>query len=213
MAGDLPKATAGGRTKSDEKSQNILSAAAKLFLEKGFERASMEAIAKEAGVSKQTVYSHFGSKEQLYQQVIYHKIQVYGLNALEDFQSDDLKNSLIAFGHHFVELVTDPEVMNMFRIVIAESTSFPKIAQLFYESGPQNTLNVLSQYLKQTLDEHQLNGHQPLQMAIAFANLLKGDMYLKSMMCLDYPRQPQDLQNHIHFAVNTFLKAFNLEHV
>ena len=67
------------RSKSEEKRQQILSAASDLFLTRSFEGASMDQVAVAAGVSKQTVYSHFGSKEELFSAIIEYKLAIHDI--------------------------------------------------------------------------------------------------------------------------------------
>ena len=72
-----------GRPKSEEKRQDILRAASTLFLKEGFANTSMDSVAKASGVSKQTVYSHFSSKDSLFKAAIGSKCRSYQLDALQ----------------------------------------------------------------------------------------------------------------------------------
>ena len=80
-----------GRPKSEAKAEAILGAAAELFLAQGFQGTSMDAVAKRAGVSKQTVYSHFANKEELFKACIGAKVAGYGFDSAAMVDDDDLR--------------------------------------------------------------------------------------------------------------------------
>ena len=79
-----PAARRPGRPKSEEKAAAIREAASLLFMTEGMERTSMDAISQAAGVSKQTVYSHFKSKDDLFRACVASKVQMYGLDESRD---------------------------------------------------------------------------------------------------------------------------------
>merc|ERR1711974_177483 len=89
-----------GRTKSEEKRSQIIDAAGDLFMEQGHESVSMDGIAKLAGVSKQTLYSHFGSKEQLFSAAIQCKTEEYPLADTLDNESRSCREALEHYCRH-----------------------------------------------------------------------------------------------------------------
>ena len=78
---DVSAPVRAGRPKSEAKAEAILHAASELFLSQGFQGTSMDAVAKRAGVSKQTVYSHFANKEELFKACIGAKVAGYGFDS------------------------------------------------------------------------------------------------------------------------------------
>jgi TetR/AcrR family transcriptional repressor of mexJK operon len=137
VEGSVP--SRAGRPKSEAKAEAVREAATKLFLAQGFQGTSMDAVAKAAGVSKQTVYSHFDNKEELFQAVISAKVAGYGFDEAAVEEEADLRNVLLAIVRRFVDLLFDPEVVAMHRVVMGEATSQPRVASLFFESGPKHT--------------------------------------------------------------------------
>ena len=122
-----------GRPKSEEKREAIRKAGAELFLAVGWAGASMDAIAQAAGVSKQTVYSHFRSKEDLFRECVQSKLSLYELDA--DSGDGPLEVALLRFSERFAELLTDPEVVRMYRLMIAHAEEFPNLVASFKEAG------------------------------------------------------------------------------
>ena len=113
----------------------------------GFERASMDSIARAAGVSKQTVYSHFQNKDELFQNCIQGKIRQYQL-AIDTSAHESLEAGLAALADGYLRLLSDPRVVAMWRLVITESSEHPHVASMFYESGPGATMASLERFLE-----------------------------------------------------------------
>jgi TetR/AcrR family transcriptional regulator, mexJK operon transcriptional repressor len=123
------------------KREQIRAAAQRLFLELGYERASMDAIARAAGVSKQTLYHYYAAKEQLF-------VDVLRALTIERFQQEapavfaehpitsrrELEVSLLAYATSAVEHILSPEYVALLRTLIAEVPRFPQIAGHFRSS-------------------------------------------------------------------------------
>lgn len=126
----------------------IMEAATTLFLRNGYAGTSMDDIAKLAGVSKQTVYTHFADKEKLFSDLVLRNTErvdafvdvVHGLLT----EDDRLEGNLVELARRYVELVIQPRVLQLRRLVIAESSRFPELARLYYESVPNRVLDALT---------------------------------------------------------------------
>jgi len=107
----------------------VLKAALRLFLEQGFGATSMDAIAREAGVSKATLYAHVKSKEELFAAITATCAeQLLAAHTAFEHESD-IRAALLRFGREHVALLLSPEGAAMYRIVIAE-------AKLSHKSPP-----------------------------------------------------------------------------
>lgn len=102
-----------GRPKSAEKGEAILSAATRLFLDHGLKNTSMDEVATAAGVSKPTVYSHFGGKEDLYRRVIMDKCRQHRLSGENLPDAQDVRGALNLIADRYLSLMNDPEVIAM----------------------------------------------------------------------------------------------------
>src|SRR5437763_5467422 len=116
----------------------ILRGARRAFLAGGFGAVSMDAIAREAGVSKATVYAHFGSKEELFGAVIADVAEQRfgGFSALE-LDPRDVEASLYTIACRFLDLVLSPEAVAVNRIIIGEVIRFPALREVFWRAGPE----------------------------------------------------------------------------
>jgi TetR/AcrR family transcriptional repressor of mexJK operon len=144
-----------GRPKSEAKHREILAAAGESFLEHGLEGTSMDLIAERAGVSKQTVYSHFNSKTELFQAVIRHKCDQHRLASdLPDAEGMSLSEGLYEITRRYLDLALDPAVIAMHRQVAAQSRSSSEMARLFVAAGPAPTIRTVAEFLR----SHQRHG-------------------------------------------------------
>ncbi|MCC2605016.1 TetR/AcrR family transcriptional regulator [Planctobacterium marinum] len=179
-----PKRSQAGRPKSTEKQRQILMSASCLFLQQGFSATSMDNVAKEANVSKQTVYSHFKNKDALFSAVIAHKCQQYQMDEEHIMQCPrSLLEVLHLVGEQFVRLLHDEEVIAMYRVVMGEVSANIHVAELFYEAGPKRAMLMLKDYLIRQR-ELQIPESRLKHLVMIFFNMLKGEHHMKSLMGL-----------------------------
>lgn len=180
----IEKRSQAGRPKSTEKKKQILKAASCLFLRQGFLATSMDNVAKEANVSKQTVYSHFKNKDALFVATIAMKCHEYQMDEEGIMQcGNSLHDVLILVGEQFVSLLHDKEVISMYRVVMGEVSTNTHVAELFYEAGPRQAMQVLIDYLAKQ-KQFQLASDKLQYLAMIFFNMLKGTHHMTSLMGL-----------------------------
>jgi TetR/AcrR family transcriptional regulator, mexJK operon transcriptional repressor len=118
----------GRNRRSPAKHTAILSAATEVFLREGYARASVDAIAEAAGVGKQTVYGHFGDKQQLFLSVVEHVHAAHPLNEADLItDTGDPLADLTAAATWLIRGVTTPEIAALHRLTIAELTHHPEL--------------------------------------------------------------------------------------
>lgn len=194
-----------GRPKSREKREAIRQAAVELFMSEGLQRTSMDAIAAAAGVSKQTVYSHFESKDALFRECVYGKMADYGLQA-EDIPAElAAAQALTAFGRQFLELLQDPEVLNMFRLLAGECSAYPSIARVFYDAGPAQTRQSLATLLQRLADRGELVLGDAAESASLLIAMVQGRYFLELLLSVRERIEPGELESHLARSVQRFL--------
>jgi TetR/AcrR family transcriptional repressor of mexJK operon len=190
-----------GRPKSAVKRNQILKSAGELFLTSGFGGCSMEMVAKHSDVSKQTVYSHFNNKEALFLAVIEDKCAEYQLDdrylEMADFS---LLQVLRERGLQIVKLLHDDQVIAIYRVIIGEVNSNPRVAELFYQVGPKHNLDYLTncflRFAKQPITET-----LALKCAVTFFSLLKSEFHIKSILGLDFALSATEQVAHVEFSI------------
>ncbi|NUN67462.1 TetR/AcrR family transcriptional regulator (plasmid) [Pseudanabaena biceps] len=130
------------------KQDKILQGAMQVFFRDGYAGASMDRVAIEAGVSKQTIYSHFHDKESLFKALI-EQITIARFHTL--FESEELGGEPEQLLRQLAEVYLlkvgeDREYLSLLKIVIAESSRFPEMAKLYYQTVIQRGRYLLSQY-------------------------------------------------------------------
>ena len=215
---DCPVVAFGGKTlkkltRSEEKQLQIIDAAKKVFLEKGFDIASMDMIAAEAGVSKRTVYSHYQSKDKLFASIMNDLCSSKRgeVTDKEDWEECDflpkdqpIEETLTTFGHIFLSYIFDPEVLAMLRILIGQADKFPEIGESFYDQGPVMTQKMLITYFEHTNETGETNFVDPCITAKSFIASLLGPRHLQCMFGAAPPEQ-EEIDDHVKRVVGLFL--------
>ncbi|MDE2234609.1 MAG: TetR/AcrR family transcriptional regulator [Gammaproteobacteria bacterium] len=193
-------------TGSASKRDAILEAANKLFLEVGFGAASMDSIASAAQVSKQTVYNHFGSKEELFAAMVRASCDEMTQAFAQAIKANDPEKALRAMAKLFVDVVFTPDKLAMHRILMAEIPRFPDLGRVYYQSGPAIIRKFLADYFTEQnrrgslkVDDPQIAAEQFISMVTS--NRLRVDVGVDPM--------PSDAvkQRYIDNAVTLIMRA------
>ncbi len=195
-----------GRPKSEAKYRQILDAAVRLFMDNGYGGTSVDEIALKAGVSKQTVYSHFGSKDELFRQCVTCKMDSYEL--AEEFfdRQAPVDQMLRAIAHHFSAMLLSPEAINVKRTVIAESDT--QLGTLFYEAGPRRLKQMLADYLEDLDREGALKIADSYTAACQFLYMLHGDEQMRRLMAMPPSDDTSPTERYVESCVDMFLRAY-----
>jgi AcrR family transcriptional regulator len=190
------------------KAESILAAAQRAFLAGGFGAVSMDAIAREAGASKATLYAYFSSKEELFGAVIARESERYaqGFSAGE-LDPRDVAASLNTIAERFLRLLLKPDVIAMNRIIIGEVARFPVLAELFWQAGPERVRVQLEDFFERASEAGTLDIDDTRHAAGQFASLVRGELHLQHLLGLAGPDEAALCAAARH-AVATFLRAF-----
>ena len=184
----------------------LLEAARDVFLEQGYEGASIEEIVRRVGGSKASLYAYFGSKQGLFWEVVGDATEQFLAELALPTQADaELEKTLNTIGLRFLRGFLDPAGCRMFRTLIAESQRFPELAQRFFERGPQRVRQVLGNYLRLQQDAGRIDCADPEMAASQFLELVKGPPHARVMLSVE-PFPPNfDPAQHVAGAVRLFL--------
>lgn len=137
----------------DRKNRSILDAASDLFSQHGFDRVNMDDIAKQAKVSKATVYRHFENKEKLYVSVIKHLC-----HALNDGKAPeeprDAIGALVMICTEMLKRFYNPELQSLMQTVCSGSRHIPVVGDIYWASGPGIGFNTIKQILAGLKESH-----------------------------------------------------------
>jgi AcrR family transcriptional regulator len=209
MNAQVQEKIAPPEAEDNAKRRQIIDGARATFLQQGFDAASMNDIARSAGVSKATLYVYFQNKEQLFQAICGEEC---GAQAESLFRLDpddhDIDRTLTRLGVDFVSFVCRPEKASSARTVIAIAERMPEIGKSFYESGPARGVALLSDYLKSQVECGVLAIDD---CEVAAAQLIEafGATTFKPMMFnFGKPPAPERIRYVVGIAVRAFLAAY-----
>lgn len=192
----------------DPKTRQILNAAAAAFMEHGFGPASVDMIAKIAGVSKATVYTRFSSKEAMFEAVVERERRRRHLDDVLTDSHPDFETRLRAWAAGMVQVFTDPITAKVYRMVVAESPRFPELGRAFYRSAPMASRERLASQLTAHGAEAGLAIEDPMQAAADFIGLLRGDLQLRVLLDVEHQPDANRIDAIVDHAVTTFMKAY-----
>ena len=195
--------------KENAKRNAILLAAARLFLEQGFEPISMDAIAAAADVSKRTVYSHFQSKSELFAAIMIAHCNSMGGIVLPDPMADhDPKTVLTDYGRVFVRMITSRRATALQRVIFREVERFPEVGKIFFQNGPQRQLTALAAYLRRADRDGRLSVDDPEGAAYFFLSIVKAPFHLGQLCGLVGDVPEAALRKAVDKGVAVFLRAY-----
>ena len=203
-----PRPVGPGRPKDLGKRAAILAAAKQMFLELGYDGVSMDGIAAQAGVSKLTVYSHFGDKDTLFGEAVHSNCQQMMPDELFLGQADGpVREQLISIGHAFFTLVSNDASMAIQRMMMSPDTD-DRLREMFWQAGPKRTHDALERFLQTCVDRGELAIADVPTAALQFFCLIKGELHSHMLFGLASTPAPAAVDAHIGASVDLFLRGY-----
>jgi AcrR family transcriptional regulator len=185
-----------------------LDAAASIFREVGFERASMSAICARAGGSKTTLYTYFSSKEELFFEVMFSaadaKFKIS--NRFLDL-AGELDQALRHVGENMLTLMYSPAMMAARRLIAAESAR-SGLGRECHARGPQKAGAFLAEFLAGAMHAGKLRRTDPAVAALHLRGLLESELLDRFLFNLADAVSPEEIKVVTARAVETFLAAY-----
>lgn len=207
----LRRAAPASGEEDSAKRRQIIEGARAVFLAQGFDAASMNDIARAAGVSKGTLYVYFDNKEQLFEAIVEEECdaQAEGIFDL-DPNNHDVEAVLTRLGVAYVKFLCRPEKASAIRTVIAIADRMPEVGRRFYESGPASGIARLAAYLSAQVEAGVLAVED---CEIAAAQFMESShaMLFKPIVFNFAPEPSQEqVERGVRIAVAVFLAAYRV---
>ena len=168
----------------EDRKGRILDSATEVFLEAGFNRSTVTAIAKKAGCSLETLYTAYPNKEAMFEALITRKASGV-FEAVGSLSPErDIREVLVRYATEMLALMAKPDTKGLHRLVIGESGAFPEVAKKFWKEGYARGIQVLREYFTAKQGRRALNVRDPDKAAEVFMALLLGDMCMRSTLGL-----------------------------
>ncbi|AML50664.1 MULTISPECIES: TetR/AcrR family transcriptional regulator [Falsihalocynthiibacter] len=202
-------ATHSDTIKRGRKFDQVLEGARTIFMRDGFEGASVDDIAREASVSKATLYSYFPDKRLLFGQVSETECRRQADEAFEVLDMDaPPKEVLVEAAWRMVSFITSDFGIAVFKICIAESGRFPNLGQQFYDSGPKLVRERIVVYLKEATKRGELNITDFNFAAEQFLELTKTYIHPRILCGVQLTFSHAELAKIVHGSVEMFLARY-----
>jgi AcrR family transcriptional regulator len=196
------------RNRSDTKRDGIVQSAAKLFLEKGYENVSINDIIEVVRGSKSTIYSNFGSKEQLFEAVV-QKLCSDVTIQIDTRPVGTVEEQLTRIAHSFLSKVLSPQILSFHRLMTSIGRTFPAAGRLFYDTGPRTVYQLLAEWIAL----HQQQGNirddlDPQRLAVLFHDMLVGEQLLSWLTSASSNKgRIERADKTVQLAVTVFLQG------
>jgi len=200
------------RVRTEAKRDSILEIASVVFVEMGYERASMAAIAERVGGSKATLYGYFPSKEQLFVAVVHEQGKRHLEPAFDELvrSTDDAETTLRRFGERYLGFITQPFAIAGYRMVIAES-GHSGFGKRFHEAGPKKSYESIAAYLAAEMAAGRLRQADADAAADHLVGLLQSEVVPRLLLGLIDKVSRAQLKQVVARAVEVFLRAYAAE--
>lgn len=188
----------------------ILAVAHAVFLEAGYDGASMSQIAARLGGSKGTLYSYFDSKQALFEALIVDNC-ARSREAVFDVDGDlPLPELLAGIGRGYLRLVTSDWATQMFQVVALAARRWPALGALFYAAGPAAAIERLSRHLDRHAAAGSIRVADSRAAAETFLTLCRGMSHLRRLLAVDTEPDEPAIDRQVDEAVAQFLKLHGL---
>ncbi len=203
------KARADHRSVSERKHRAIQEAGKSVFLRLGYEFASMDLIAAEAKVSKQTIYNHFHSKDELFKAIITDMtMTLIGPLSVRDAAKSSPGQLLRALGRQFLALMLEPSSLALYRLIVAELTRFPELGGELYGAGAGRLISLLADYLAWETENGRLAVAEPARAAEQFIGMVTGRVQLRALLGVAARMSDEEIARRVDHAVSGFLVLY-----
>lgn len=200
-----------GRPADPRKDAQIIAAADKLFMHHGVQGTTMEHIARDADVSKLTLYRRYPDKNSLFTAVINEKIRQYLPDSLFEAEPGTTPDELLGrIGQALLALITSEDAVNLNRVITTESAHNPELTAQFYTSGPQRLKTRMLEVMTAFKNSGTLNIQDPAEAAEMFSALISGCEYCKrcNMNMSPTPSCTQ-IEAYVSKAVAFFIRSYS----
>jgi len=191
-----------------EKRAKILAGARDVFFAQGFAGASMDAIAKAAGVSKGTLYVYFENKESLFGALIEARRGKLPEAELQIDEGEDIRDSLERIAFRLVNYVVQPEHVAFVRMIIGAVEKFPHLGRMFYEAGPNFGNKRLAAFFANQMALGRLGDHDPSLAARHYVDLTAAFVIRWILVCDPREMTTERFETVVRQGVDAFLRAY-----
>jgi len=199
----------GGRPCAEEavrRDARLIDIAAQMFMERGFEATTIDAVADAANIGKATLYARYRDKSALFDAVFQRQIDRFVIPLCDAATSPTtvrVEDALVRVSRRLIGVALAPESIMVHRILISEANRFPELARIAHELGWQRSNVILAKMLRHFADDGQIAVADPELAAEYFVSLVVGR--LVRLALLGIATDPAQIERRMHSAIAMFL--------
>jgi AcrR family transcriptional regulator len=190
------------------KRRQILDGARKVFMDLGFDGASMGEIARSAGVSKGTLYVYFADKNRLFEAIVEDEMLDQQKVAFNFDPARDVTTTLREFGQAYIELLCRPGGGSAIRTVMAIAERMPEVGRRYYEEVLEKTINRFASYLETRVQAEELVIPDCQLAASQFMQMCQASLFLPFIFQAAPPPSAERIADVVESATQMFLAAY-----
>jgi TetR/AcrR family transcriptional regulator, mexJK operon transcriptional repressor len=198
---------AEGRSKPKAKEQEVLDVATEYFLAHGYQGASINAMARSSGISKESIYRYFSSKKQLFEAVICRELAEYQtrLRRLSAEKTMDLREALVNIGETVLDLVTMDRTLALRRLIFDEARRSPDVGQHYHKIGPEHAFAAVEEIFR---SHHAESDFDPAILSRHFLSMVCFRPILERECAVSSAPSHAQIRTRVESIVADFMKAF-----
>ena len=190
------------------KRRQILDGARKVFMDLGFDGASMGEIARSAGVSKGTLYVYFADKNRLFEAIVEEEVLEQGKAAFNFDPARDVTTTLLDFGQAYIQLLCRPRGGSALRTVMAIAERMPEVGRRFYNNVIALTIARLAAYLEARVGSDDLAIEDCEPAATQFMQLCQASLFMPFVFQAAPAPSAERIAEVVESATRMFLAAY-----
>ena len=190
------------------KRKELIKHATEMFLEMGYEKASMNNLVKRSGSSKSTIYKHFRSRQALFIAVLDEKLRDH-LAPIEklDLTTLSIEEGLKLIGRTSIKAITSKDHINLCRIIYAEAERIPHVGRTYFEHGPKRGMAGVAKYLSTMVEKGKIRCADPSLASQYFWGMILHKPMLERYCGIKGPMTTREQKNYIDEVVDYFISS------
>lgn len=196
------------KPRTTDKREEVLDIASETFLSKGFDGTSINVMAREAGISKESIYRYFGSKEDLFLAVVERELEVYKqgmLDTISHFQGKSLKEALFSVGEATLRVASDDRTLALRRLIFQMAANGSKVGTHYFSVGP----DIAYQNLVRLFEHYKPEAGLPVaKLSRYFISMVLHRTMLARECGVQESLKPEEIRERVMETVEDFLHAF-----
>jgi AcrR family transcriptional regulator len=190
------------------KRRQVLDGARRVFMDLGFDGASMGEIARAAGVSKGTLYVYFADKSRLFEAIVEEETLAQGNVEFNFDPGRDAATTLRDFGRAYIQLMCRPGGGSAIRTVMAIAERMPEVGRRYYENVLEKTIGRLAAYLEAHVTAGELAIDDCQLAASEFMMMCQASLFLPFIFQAAPPPSAERMAEVVESATAIFLAAY-----